>query len=189
MKTLKAYISYPLVIPLIQFFATPSQHPSLFVQFPIDLLAYALSRFLSMLSNRRLEHRHAAYTHARIESHRKTRHAWSCISSFDLTSSRGRETENNAMRMARNEGTKIARGIEKMEESRRRTRRAEISARRNKNSPLLLLILFSLFFSSFFPFHLNRTTSTLCRKRRHEMEWGRDSGNLRLDDYRSIEDR
>lgn len=61
--------------------------------FSLDLLAYALSRFLSTVSNWRLAH---ACTHARIESHRKTRHAFQ----VSIASSREREMENMDSAMA-----------------------------------------------------------------------------------------
>lgn len=80
--------------------------------------SYTLPRFLSTLSNRRLEHAMHTRTRMRVSNRigrRVTRgHAFQA----SIASSRGRETKNmdSAMRMARNEGTKITRRMEKMEE-------------------------------------------------------------------------
>lgn len=120
-----------------------------------------------------------------VGSHRKARHAFRVAR---RSSWRGRETEkvDSAMRTALDEETKIAkRDREKWERGEGRN----TSARRSKNSPLLPLILLSFSLHSLLSILAKSRPRTLCRKRRDELEWGRGSGNLRLDDYRSIDSR
>lgn len=138
-------------------------------------------RSLSTFSNRRLER---ARVSGRIER-RVTRFEPSIQ---HRSSWRGRETENvdSAMRTARNGGTKIAKSNR---EKWGRGGGRNTSARRSKNSPLLPLILLSFSVRSLLSILAESRPRTLCRKRRDEMEWGRGSGNLRLDDYRSIDSR
>lgn len=97
-----------------------------------------------MLSNRRLEH--AAHTHARIESHRKTRHAWSRISSLDrfVSWKRDGEQRNEDGSQRRNENSERDRENGREEEE---DEEGRISARGEIKTALFCSLSCSLSFS------------------------------------------